>query len=349
MDRLRESPVAYFLTLENLYCQLEPAADQIATLMRPEFMPAEFAGRFRRNVDTTPAACRERLRRTLENRLARLRTTEEQLRTGRDARQRRQVVDPNMMIANPAELNTYSRYASDANSSFLRCYKALEAALKADAERGESADQEGNHDPSGQPAGPTPAATAPAGTETSVSPDEAGLPSSESSGGSVGCVEHTERDQDTTIGVVHAPDEPSRTAPAGCVKRTDIGPGTAIGALHAPYETIASAAVAGPEAAEPANPFPTNEPSVPACETTGSSVETITYVDQAVARGTHGEPSVPPSDGPGEPPVPPSDGKFLVRASAGLLKRLGPEAAAPPRLGAGPWSAGPPGEAGSRM
>ena len=35
VDRLRESPVAYFLTLENSYCQPEPAADLIATLLRP--------------------------------------------------------------------------------------------------------------------------------------------------------------------------------------------------------------------------------------------------------------------------------------------------------------------------
>jgi hypothetical protein len=320
VERLRESPVAYFLTLENLYCQPEPAADQIATLLRPEFMPAEFAGRFRRNVDTTPAACRERLRRTLENRLARLRTTEEQLRTGRDARQRSQVVDPNMMIANPAELQTYSRYASDANSSFLRCYKALEAALQADAERGESADPPANPDPSTAAAGPTPAATATAEPDASGPTNETGGPSAESTEGS-----------------------------AGCVERTEGGPCTTIGALHALDEPIAYVRVVGPEAAESANPFHTNEPTVPAPDAIESSIGTRTCVDQEVPSGTQREPSVPPADGPGEPPVPPSDGRFLVRGAAERLDQFGREAGGVPRPDGGPSPAGPPGGAESRL
>jgi hypothetical protein len=106
---------------------------------------------------------------------------------------------------------------------------------------------------------------------------------------------------------------------------------------------------AGTEATDSANPFLTNEPGVPARETTGSSIETTTYVDQAVRSGTHGEPSVPAADGPGEPPVPASDGKFLVRATAERLKLLRPEAAAPPRPGGGPWPAGLPGEAKLRL
>jgi hypothetical protein len=109
VHKLKEGPVAYFLTLENLSCQPEPAADEIATLFRPEFMPAELAGRSRRNVDNTPAACRERFRRTVENRLARLRATEGRLRTGRDVHHRSQVVDPKTMIADSTQANTFFR------------------------------------------------------------------------------------------------------------------------------------------------------------------------------------------------------------------------------------------------
>jgi hypothetical protein len=317
LDRLRESPVAYFLTLENSYCQPEPAADLIATLLRPEFMPAELAGRIRRNVDTTPAACRERIRRTLENRLARLRATKERLRTGRDARQRSQVVDPNMMIANPAEFHTYSRYASDANSSFLRCYKALEAALKADAERGESDDHQANRDPSTE--------AAPVGHATA-------------------CIHVSRRGtQERALLAASTPADAGTAGPETPISPDEAGEAS----CETPEESIVP--VAGTEAAESANPFLTNEPAVPARVATGSSVETTTYVDQAVLSGTHGEPSVPASDGPGEPPVPPSDGRFLVRATSERLKLLRPEAAAPPRPGGGPWPAGPPGEAGSRL
>jgi hypothetical protein len=294
LERLRESPVAYFLTLENLSCQPEPADEAIAALLRPEFQPAEFAGRSRRNVDTMPAACRDRIERMVENRLTRLRALEEELRTGRDARQRSQVVDPNMMIADPVEFHRYDRYSKDANASFNRCYKLLEATLATDAARAESADQDGNHDSSDAAAGTTPPDAATAEPELSILTLERDVPSAET------------------------PEEP--IVPA-----------------------------ASPKPVQPESSIPTSKPSVPAREAAGSSVEPKTCVDQTVLSGTQREPSVPPSDGPGEPPVPASDGRFLVRAAAELVKRLGAEAGAVPRPEGGPWPAGPPGEAESGL
>ena len=138
VHRLRESTLAYRITLDNLHCQPGGAPGELATLLRPEFQPPELAARGGEPLDTTPAACRARLQRIVEDRLVQLRTTEEQLRTGRDAIQHDQVVAPNMMIADGTEANRFFRYYAESRSTFLRCFAALKATLKEDAARAES-------------------------------------------------------------------------------------------------------------------------------------------------------------------------------------------------------------------
>jgi hypothetical protein len=243
-----------------------------------------------------------------------------------------------MLIVDYTEFNRYDRYSKDANSAFLRCYKALEAALKADAERGESADPPANPDAS-TAAGAAPDADGTSEPEIRILTIEPDAPSSESTEAPVGCVERTGGDPQTTIGAFHAPDQGADSP--------DGGPDTTLVAVHAPDEPIDP--VDGPEPVEPAKPFPTNEPTVPTLDAIGSSIGTMTCVDEGGPSGTQREPSVPPSDGPGEPPLPASDGRFLLRRSAELLRLVVPEPNAPPRPGGGPWPAGPPGEARSGL
>jgi hypothetical protein len=190
ITRLRESALAYRITLDNLYCQPGGAADEIAMLNRPEFQPPELAARGGNQVDTSPAACRERLQRILEERLMWLRVTEEDLRTGRDARRPDQVLAPNMMIVDEAESRHWFRYFTESRSTLLRCLAALKATLKEDAARAES---KGGNDSNGLPpfaaaviaeyeAQDSPAeatATAPADPRDMVSPTEPDVPAVE--------------------------------------------------------------------------------------------------------------------------------------------------------------------------
>jgi hypothetical protein len=307
VERLRDSVLAYSLTLENLYCQPgSAAADQIATLLRPEFLPPALAGGGRRSVDTTPAACRDRLKQSIDQRLAWLHAREEDLQTGQDVRQRSQVVDPNTLIADPTEANRFFRYFAESRSTYVRCYNALEAALKADAARAdseESADSDGSSDPAtGSTEGPA----------TSASPAAAGGPSD-------------------------ATPEP----PVGCETPTDSAPAPTIFRLQAAGESPE------PSSGEPAEPVSRSEPDVPSSGTAEPSVATTAYVAPAGPVETGGEPSVPMPDAAGEPPDSPSEGNFLVRRSAELMRLLGPEMAARLRPDGGPWPAAPPGGEGS--
>jgi hypothetical protein len=146
VHRLRESTLAYRITVDNLHCQPGGAHGEIATLRRPEFQPPALAARGGDSLDTTPAACRARLQPIIEDRLVQLRATEEYLRTGRDAIQHDQVVAPNMMIVDGAEANHYFRYAAESRATFLRCCAALKATLKEDAARAESEGQTADED-----------------------------------------------------------------------------------------------------------------------------------------------------------------------------------------------------------
>jgi hypothetical protein len=252
VPRLRDSVLAYELTLDNLYCQPAGAVDQIATLLKPEFQPPALSGRGRRNVDTTPAACRERLQRAIDERLARLRATEERLRTGQDVRQRSQVVDPNILIADPDEANRFFRYFAESRSTYVRCYNALEAALKADAARADSEDST-DHDDSSDPV-----ASATEAPQTSVSPAEP----------TETCETHSDFGPTLAILSVHHADEspePAGDEPDQVVSPTEPD----VPCCPVTETSVATVTcVAGADLLETGS-----EPSVPAAETAGEPPE----------------------------------------------------------------------------
>src|SRR6185312_9890521 len=78
-------------------------------------------------------ACRERLRRLVDDELVALRTAEEVLRTGPDAVARSRAVDPTLFLQDEVEARRFFRYWGESRATFLRCFKELEATRRRDA------------------------------------------------------------------------------------------------------------------------------------------------------------------------------------------------------------------------
>ena len=136
----------YLVRLCHFRCQPDAVPEAVALIMKhsdrpPGLDPAELA-----SLGDAPA-CRAWLRRLVDDRLAELGAAEEFLRTGPDAVARSRVTEPCLLIQDELEAKRFFRYFAESRSTFLRCFKELEATRERDARAGsDDRDNRGDRD-----------------------------------------------------------------------------------------------------------------------------------------------------------------------------------------------------------
>ena len=145
----------------------------MAALSRPESRPPALRHADLARSFGTPADCREALRRLVDDQLAGLRALEEELRTGKDALERSRVVDPLLFIQDEVEARRFFRYFPESRSTFLRCFKELEATRQRDA-RADDEDCDDRRETAGSPAALVSPNEPGAATAAVISPNEPG-------------------------------------------------------------------------------------------------------------------------------------------------------------------------------
>ena len=176
IDQLGRNETAYRIFLSNLHClpQTPETADLITKLSAPERRPQALRGVDLRSWLPGRAVCREWLRGLLAAEIESVSLLEQALRTGKDASDHERLMDQANLLPEGEISRQVLRYSKDADSKFLKNFKAFKAELKADARSDHEDDDsgasagKGARAPVSAEAGPAPAVVAEAEAATIV-------------------------------------------------------------------------------------------------------------------------------------------------------------------------------------
>ena len=154
IDQLGRNETAYRIFLSNLHCrpQTPETADLITKLSATELRPQALKCVDLRSWLPGRAVCREWLRGLVAAEIESVSLLEQALRTGKDASDHERLMDGANLLPEGELSRQVLRYSKDADSKFLKNYKAFKAELKQD--RAPRYEDDDSDDSGGEGAGP---------------------------------------------------------------------------------------------------------------------------------------------------------------------------------------------------